>query len=39
MLAEVPPTMRRLRTFLVVLTASIPLFLVTLAVILWRLSS
>jgi hypothetical protein len=37
LLAEIPATMRRLRTFLLVLTVSIPLFLLVLAVVLWRL--
>jgi len=37
MLAEVPATMRRLRTFLLVVTVSIPVFFLLLAVVLWRL--
>ena len=37
-LAEVAPTLRRLRTFLLVGTISIPLFLAGLVVVLWRLA-
>jgi hypothetical protein len=37
MLAELPATMRRLRTLLVVVSISIPLFLLALAAILWHL--
>jgi hypothetical protein len=37
-LAEVAPTLRRLRIFLVVATISIPVFLAGLVAILWRLA-
>jgi hypothetical protein len=37
-LAEVAPTLRRLRTFLVVATISIPLFLAGLLAVLWHLA-
>ncbi len=37
-LAEVPATLRRLRTLLLVLSVSIPLFLIGLVVVLWRLA-
>ena len=35
-LAEVPATLRRLRTFLLVLSVSVPLFLVGLVPVLWH---
>jgi CHASE3 domain sensor protein len=38
-LAELPATMRRLRTLLAVLSISIPLFLLALAAVLWHLAS
>ena len=38
-LAEVPATMRRLRTLLLVLSITIPVFLLGLVVVLWRLAS
>ena len=38
-LAEVPATIRRLRMLLIVVAVSIPLFLVALIVVLWRLAS
>jgi hypothetical protein len=37
-LAEVAPTLRRLRTFLLVATISIPLFLAGLLAVLWHLA-
>jgi hypothetical protein len=37
-LAEVAPTLRRLRTFLLVATISIPLFLAGLVAVLWHLA-
>src|SRR5947209_3823268 len=37
-LAEVPATLRRLRTFLLVLSISVPLFLVGLVAVLWHLA-
>lgn len=37
-LAEVPATLRRLRTLLLVLSVSVPLFLIGLVVVLWRLA-
>jgi len=36
-LAEVPRTLRRLRTFLLVLSVSVPLFLLGLVAVLWHL--
>ncbi|HYT78717.1 MAG TPA: hypothetical protein VEQ37_05600 [Actinomycetota bacterium] len=38
-LAEVPATMRRLRTLLLVLSLAIPAFLVGLIAVLWHLAS
>jgi hypothetical protein len=38
-LAEVPATMRRLRTLLLVLSIAIPAFLLGLIVVLWHLAS
>ena len=38
-LAEVPATMRRLRTLLVVLSITIPVFVLGLIVVLWHLAS
>ena len=38
-LAEVPATVRRLRTLLTVISVSIPLFLAALVVVLWQLVS
>ncbi len=38
-LAEVPATVRRLRTLLAVISVSIPLFLAALVVVLWHLVS
>ncbi len=35
-LAEVPATLRRLRTFLLVLSISVPLFLVGVVAVLWH---
>ena len=35
-LAEVPATLRRLRTFLLVLSVSVPLFIVGLVPVLWH---
>ena len=37
-LAEVAPTLRRLRTLLLVATISIPLFLAVLVVVLWHVA-
>jgi hypothetical protein len=37
-LAEVPATLRRLRTFLLVLSISVPLFLIGLVAVLWHLA-
>lgn len=37
-LAEVAPTLRRLRTFLLVATISLPLFLAGLVAVLWHLA-
>ena len=37
-LAEVAPTLRRLRTFLLAMTITIPLFLAGLVVVLWHLA-
>jgi hypothetical protein len=37
-LAEVPATLRRLRTMLLVVSIAIPVFLVGLLVVLWRLA-
>ena len=38
-LAEVPATLRRVRTLLLVVSISIPVFLLGLIVVLWRLAS
>jgi hypothetical protein len=38
-LAEVPATIRRLRTLLLVMSVSVPVFLVAIVVVLWRLVS
>ena len=38
-LAELPPTVRRVRMLLLVLTISIPLFLGALIVVLWQLAT
>ena len=37
-LAEIPSTLRRLKTMMLVLTISIPVFLVALLVLVWRLT-
>lgn len=37
-LAEIPPTLRRLRTFLLVATVSVPLLLAGLIAVLWHLA-
>lgn len=37
-LAEVAPTLRRLRTFLLVVTITVPAFLTGLLVVLWRIA-
>ena len=37
-LAEIPSTQRRLKTMMLVLTISIPVFLVALLVLVWRLT-
>src|SRR5256885_16130006 len=39
LLAEVPATIRRLRTLLLVLSISVPVFLTAIVVVLWRLAS
>ncbi len=38
-LAEVPATVRRVRTLLLVMSISIPVFLAAMVVVLWRLAS
>ena len=38
-LAEVPATLRRVRTLLLVVSISVPVFLLGLIVVLWRLAS
>ena len=37
-LAEIPSTLRRLRTMLLVVTISIPVFLAVLLLLVWRLT-
>ncbi len=39
LLAEVPATLRRLRTLLVVVTIAVPVFLAALIFVLWRVAS
>lgn len=38
-LRELPTTVRRVRTFLLVLSVTIPLFLIAVIVVMWRLAS